>query len=197
MSEAASERPRIVVGLGNPGPEYQFTPHNLGFLVLDRLAEDAGARLNRPEARSLTAHAEIERQPVVLAKPQTYMNLSGLAVRELLKKFQAGPQDLLLVYDELDLPAGSIRIRERGGSGGHHGLESILAAVGTEEILRVRLGIQPDHPLEDPTGYLLRPYPRSAEKQVQELVERGADAVRAIFREGSARAMTEFNRRTV
>ena len=195
MSEVPSPQPRIVVGLGNPGREYGFTPHNLGFLVVDRLAQDTKARVERPEARSLTAHTEIEAQPVVLAKPQTYMNLSGLAVRELLKKFGAGPESLLVVYDELDLPAGTIRIRERGSAGGHHGLESILGALGTDEFLRVRLGIGPDHPVEDAAAYVLRPYSRSDQKQVQELVDRAAQAVRTIFRDGPARAMTEFNRR--
>ncbi len=184
--------PRIVVGLGNPGREYEFTPHNLGFLVLDRLAEPA--RIERPEARSLTAHAEIEGQPVVLAKPLTYMNLSGLAVRELLKRFEAGLEALVVVSDDLNLPAGTIRIRERGGAGGHHGLESILEMLGSEEFLRVRLGIGPDYPVEDGAAYVLRRYSRSEEKQVQDLVELGAQAVRAVVRDGPARAMTEFNR---
>lgn len=187
--------PRLVVGLGNPGKEYQRTPHNLGFRVVDRLAESVGARLERPEARSLTAHTEIEGQPVVLAKPLTYMNLSGLAVRELLRKFEAGPESLLVVYDEVDLPAGSVRIRERGGAAGHHGLESILSAIGTDEFLRVRLGIAPDHPVEDGAAYVLRQFSRSEMPQVEELVERAAQAVRVILRDGPARAMTEFNRR--
>ena len=196
MPEAESGRLRVVVGLGNPGSEYQFTPHNLGFLVVDRLAAQAGVGApRRPEARSLTAHTQVEGWPVVLAKPLTYMNLSGLAVRELLKKFEVGPAALVVVYDELDLPAGVVRIRERGSAAGHHGMESVLEALGTDEFLRVRLGIQPGHPLEDATGFLLRPYPRSAGQQVEELVERGAEAVRAILRDGPARAMTEFNRR--
>ncbi len=194
MAEAESSRLRIVVGLGNPGREYEFTPHNLGFRVVDLLAGPR-AVLRRPEARSLIARVEMEGWPVVLAKPQTYMNLSGLAVREMLRKFAVGPEALVVVYDELDLPAGVLRIRERGGAAGHHGVESVLEALGTDEFLRVRLGVRPDHPVEDDADFLLRPYPRSAGKHVEELVERGAEAVRAILRDGPAKAMTEFNRR--
>ena len=197
MLDAAGPSPGIIIvaGLGNPGGEYEFTPHNLGFQVVDRLAGEAGARVTRPEARSLTAHTKIEGRAVVLAKPLTYMNLSGYAVRELLKKFEALPTALLVISDELDLPAGSIRIRERGGAAGHHGLESIIEAIGTQEFLRVRLGVAPDHPVEDAVGYLLRPFPRSREKQVEEWVENAAQAVRSILRDGPARAMNQFNRR--
>src|SRR2546425_538870 len=143
----AGPTPRIIVGLGNPGEEYESTPHNLGFRVVDRLAQETGARVMRPEARSLTAHAEIEKCPVVLAKPLTYMNLSGQAVRALLLKFGAELDSLLVVSDELNLPAGVIRIRERGSAGGHHGLESVIESVGTSEFLRVRLGVGLDHPV--------------------------------------------------
>ena len=191
----AGPAPRIIVGLGNPGEEYQATPHNLGFRVVDRLAQEAGARVTRPEARSLTAHTSIEGCRVVLAKPLTFMNLSGQAVGALLRKFQAPPENLLLVSDELNLPAGVIRIRERGTAGGHHGLESVIEALGTKEFLRVRLGVGPDHPVGDAVDYLLRPFPRSLEKQVVEWVDRAAEAVRAILRDGTARAMTHFNRR--
>ena len=117
---------RLIVGLGNPGTEYQFTPHNLGFLVVDRLAEAARARVERPQARCLLTHAELEGEPVVLAKPLTYVNLSGLAVRELLEVLELSPEALVVVSDDLALPQGSLRIRCRGGAGGHHGLESII-----------------------------------------------------------------------
>lgn len=190
MPDAA---PSLVVGLGNPGREYQATPHNLGFRVVDRLAEQAGARIARPEARSLTAHTTLEGRPVVLAKPLTYMNLSGQAVRELLDK--AEPVSWLVVSDELNLPLGTLRIRERGSAGGHHGLESIIEWVGSQEFLRVRMGVGPEHPLEDAADYLLRPFPRSREEQVEELVERAAEAVRTILRDGPAKAMNVFNRR--
>ena len=187
--------PMLVVGLGNPGEEYQATPHNLGFRVVDRLAEAAGARITRPEARALTAHTELEKRPVVLVKPLTYMNLSGQAVRELLHKFGAQPASLLVVSDELNLPFGVLRIRERGSAGGHNGLDSIIDLVGTQEFLRVRLGVGPDHPVGDAAEYLLRPIPRARDQQVEEMVDRAAEAVRTILREGPAKAMTLFNRR--
>jgi PTH1 family peptidyl-tRNA hydrolase len=197
MPDAAGAQfsPMLVVGLGNPGEEYQATPHNLGFRVVDRLAEAAGARITRPEARSLTAHTGLEGRPVVLVKPLTYMNLSGQAVRELLHKFEAQPASLLVVSDELNLPFGALRIRERGSAGGHNGLDSIIEMIGTQEFLRVRLGVGPDHPVGDAAEYLLRPIPRARDQQVEEMVERAAEAVRTILREGPAKAMTLFNRR--
>ncbi len=187
---------RLIVGLGNPGMEYQFTPHNLGFLVVDRLAEEARVRVERPEARSLVARAELEGQPVVLAKPLTYVNLSGLAVRELLERLELESEALVVVYDELALPAGSLRIRCRGSSAGHHGLESIIGALGTDEFVRVRLGIAPDHPVADGAQYVLRQFRRSELKQVEEHITRAAEAVRFLLREGPEKAMNQFNRRS-
>ena len=185
---------RLIVGLGNPGIEYQFTPHNLGFLVVDRLAEEAQVRVERPEARCLIAHARLEGQDVVLAKPLTYMNLSGLAVRDLLERQEADPAALLVIYDELALPQGTLRVRERGSDGGHNGVASIIGALSTDEFLRVRLGIAPEH-RRDAAQYVLRQFRRSELKQVEEQITRAADAVRMILREGPARAMNEFNRR--
>lgn len=186
---------RLIVGLGNPGIEYQFTPHNLGFLVVDRLADAARVRIERPEARSLLAHAEIEGQPVVLAKPLTYMNLSGLAVRELLERLELDPAALLVISDDLALPQGALRIRRRGSAGGHHGLESVIGALGTKEFVRVRLGVSPGRPLDETSEYLLRPLRRSALKLVDEQIDRAAEAVRLILREGLEKAMSRFNRR--
>ena len=186
---------RVIIGLGNPGIEYQFTRHNLGFLVVDRLAEAARARVERPEARCLLAHAELEGQSVVLAKPLTYVNLSGLAVRELLQVLELTPEALVVVSDELSLPEGGLRIRPHGSAGGHHGLESIIGALGTQEFLRVRLGIGPEHPVNDASDFVLRPYRRSELKRVDEQVERAAEAVLLILREGLQKAMNRFNRR--
>jgi PTH1 family peptidyl-tRNA hydrolase len=187
----------VVVGLGNPGAEYADTPHNLGFRVIARLAEQAGIRVGRPEARSLTGLGEIEGRRVVLATPLTYMNLSGGAVRELLKKYEAGREALLLVFDELSLPFGSIRIRERGSAGGHNGVESVIDGVGSQEFTRIRLGIAPDNPVapEHKAAFVLKPFPKSLKAATEELVDRGADAVRMLLRDGVARAMNEFNRR--
>lgn len=186
---------RLIVGLGNPGTEYQSTRHNVGFLVADRLAESAGVRIERPEAHSLIAHATLEGRPVVLAKPLTFMNLSGTAVRELLDRLELAPADLLVVYDELALPEDSIRIRLRGRSAGHNGIESVLGALGTLEVPRVRVGIAPEHARGDAADFVLRPLRRSEIKRVQEQVDRAADAVRFFLREGPEKAMSHFNRR--
>jgi peptidyl-tRNA hydrolase, PTH1 family len=187
----------LVVGLGNPGSEYAETPHNLGFRVIAKLAHAAGIRVNRPEAKALIGVGEIEGRRVVLATPLTYMNLSGGSVRELLKKYEAGIESLLLVFDELSLPFGTIRIRERGGAAGHNGVDSVIDSMGSPEFARIRLGIAPDHPVapDHKAAYVLKPFPKSWREPVEELVDRGADAVRMLLRDGVARAMNEFNRR--
>ena len=185
---------RLIVGLGNPGIEDQFTPHNLGFLVVDRLAEQARVRVERPEARSLVGRADLEGEPVALAKPLTYVNLAGLAVRDLLARLELDEAALVVICDDLALPAGTLRVRCRGRAGGHNGLASIIGALGTQEFVRVRLGIAPDHPRDD-AGFVLRPFRRSELKQVDEQISRAAEAVRLILREGPEKAMNQFNRR--
>ena len=136
---------KLIVGLGNPGIEYQFTPHNLGFLAIDRIANDCGVEIRNRQCRALTARVTIGAEQVLLAKPETYMNLSGIAVRELLTKHELNPAtDVVVIYDELDLPLGTIRIRQRGSSAGHNGMESIIGALETQEFLRIRLGIAPE-----------------------------------------------------
>src|SRR5512142_3073042 len=145
---------KLVVGLGNPGIEYQFTPHNLGFLAVDRLAEQYGTEVSNRRCRALTGNTRIGDQDIVLAKPETYMNLSGLAVRELVSELEVDPtRDLIVINDELDLPWGTIRIRQRGGTAGHNGLESVINTLGTQEFLRIRLGIKPDFPVSDGANY--------------------------------------------
>lgn len=186
---------KLIVGLGNPGIEYQFTPHNLGFLTVDRLANDAGVEVRNRNCRALTARAVVVDQQVLLAKPETYMNLSGMAVRELLEEYEGDPtKDLIVIYDELDLPLGKIRIRQRGGSAGHNGMESIIGALGTQEFLRVRLGIGPDKKVSDGARYVLAPFRKSQLKLVDEILETASEAVKAILREGPAAAMNRFNR---
>ena len=187
---------KLLVGLGNPGIEYQFTPHNLGFLALDRLAERHKVRIANRRCRALTGKAVIGSEEVLLAKPETYMNLSGLAVRELLEEYEAEPRrDLVVVYDELDLPLGAIRIRQRGSSAGHNGLESILGALGTDEFTRVRLGIAPERAVKDGARYVLAPFKRGQYKAVDAALDVAADALEAIVAEGAARAMNRFNRK--
>ncbi len=188
---------KLIVGLGNPGIEYQFTPHNLGFLTIDRIANDHGINIRNRQCRALTARATISGEPVVLAKPETYMNLSGISVRELVEEHQVDVErDLILIYDELDLPLGTIRIRQRGGSAGHNGMESILGALNTDEFLRVRLGIAPERKVEDSVQYVLTPFRKAQEKVVVEMLDAAAQAVEMILKEGPAAAMNRFNRKS-
>lgn len=186
---------KLVFGLGNPGAEYKHSPHNMGFAVVERLAQRHGVSLSRKRAQSLCSRIEIGEEPAWLIQPQTFMNLSGAAVREWLRKENCGPEDLLIVADELDLPWGAVQIRQRGGSAGHHGLESIIEAIGTKEFARVRIGVAPEAEPEDPVAYLLRPMRRSQREGLEEIVDRAADATEMILREGVAKAMNRFNRR--
>jgi PTH1 family peptidyl-tRNA hydrolase len=192
---------KLIVGLGNPGIEYQFTPHNLGFLTIDRIANGLGIEVRNRQCRALTARATIDTkttagEPVILAKPETYMNLSGLSVRELVEEHQIDvTRDLIVIYDELDLPLGTIRIRQRGSSAGHNGMESILGALDTDEFLRIRLGVTPEHKVSDGVQYLLSPFRKAQEKVVDEVLDLGAQAVEMILKEGPAAAMNRFNRK--
>jgi peptidyl-tRNA hydrolase, PTH1 family len=187
---------KLIVGLGNPGIEYQFTPHNLGFLAIDEIAERCGARVSNRFCRALTARTSLEGQEVVLAKPETYMNLSGVSVRELVEKLEIAPEkDLVILYDELDLPFGTLRIRERGRSAGHNGMESIIGSLGTQEFVRVRLGVGPGHPLSDGAGYLLAPMKKSRLAEAVPMIETAADAVGLILKDGVSAAMNRFNRK--
>ena len=187
---------KLIVGLGNPGIEYQFTPHNLGFLTIDRIANDLGVEVRNRQCRALTARATIGNEAVVLAKPETYMNLSGLSVRELVAEHQVEvKQDLIVIYDELDLPLGAIRIRQRGSSAGHNGMESILGALNTDEFLRIRLGISPDRKVTDGVKFVLTPFRKAQDAVVDEMIENAAQAVEMILKEGPAAAMNKFNRK--
>ena len=187
---------KLIVGLGNPGIEYQFTPHNLGFLTIDRIANGLGIEVRNRQCRALTARATIAGEPVVLAKPETYMNLSGLSVRELVAEHQIdASRDLIVIYDELDLPLGTIRIRQRGRSAGHNGMESILGALNTDEFLRIRLGVGPDFKVGDGANYLLSPFRKVQEKVIDEELDTGAQAVEVVLKEGPAAAMNRFNRK--
>jgi PTH1 family peptidyl-tRNA hydrolase len=180
---------KLIVGLGNPGIEYQFTPHNLGFLTIDRIASDRGVEVRNRQCQALTGRTQIGDEPVLLAKPETFMNLSGLSVRQLLDEYQLRPEsDLVVIYDELDLPMGTIRIRQRGSSAGHNGMESIIGALGTQEFLRVRLGIAPEKKI-------LRPFSKRQLKVVDGVLDLAAEAVKVILTEGPAAAMNRFNRK--
>ena len=187
---------KLIVGLGNPGIEYQFTPHNMGFLAVDRIAEQCGVRVNNRHCRAQTARARVAGEEVVLAKPETYMNLSGMSVRELAGEYEANPeQDLVLLYDEMDLPFGTLRVRPNGRSAGHNGMESVIAALGTQQILRVRMGIAPDHPVDDAARYVLSQFKKAQYAMVDEVLDKAAEAVRVILSEGVQAAMNQFNRK--
>jgi peptidyl-tRNA hydrolase, PTH1 family len=186
---------RLIVGLGNPGPEYQWTPHNLGFLAVDELANRGQIRVERPEAQALVGLGKVAGQEVILAKPQTYMNLSGNSVGRLMDKYELEPADLLLMFDERDLPWGMIRIGERGSPGTHNGAKSVTSAVGTQEFARLRLGCGPDHPVGDLAAYVLRPMKKGELEVAAEMVSSAGDAVEMILTQGMGAAMNKHNRR--
>jgi len=185
----------LVAGLGNPGEEYALTPHNLGFLTVDRLAERYGIRITRKDSRALIGLGEIEGQRVMLAKPQTFMNLSGASLQPLMEKHSIDVGQLIVVYDELDLGWGALKIKPKGSAAGHNGMKSVIGCLRTQEIVRVRLGVHPGHPLNSGTEYLLAPMKRSQRTELDGFVGYAADAVRSIIAEGVEKAMTKFNRR--
>jgi PTH1 family peptidyl-tRNA hydrolase len=186
---------RLIVGLGNPGPEYQWTPHNLGFLAVDELANRNAIRVERPEAQALVGLGKVAGTEVILAKPQTYMNLSGNSVGRLMDKYELQPADLLVLFDERDLPWGMIRIGERGSPGTHNGAKSVTSAMGTQEFARLRLGCGPDHPVSDLAAYVLRPMKKSDLEVAAEMVATAGDAVELLLSQGIAAAMNKYNRR--
>jgi PTH1 family peptidyl-tRNA hydrolase len=184
----------LIVGLGNPGEEYENTPHNLGFMVIDRLAASHAIRVSRKENMSRVGLGEVKGKHVALAKPQTYMNLSGPAVGGLLERYELKPGRLIVVYDELDLPWGSMRIRLKGSAAGHNGVKSLIGSLGTNEFTRIRIGIDPGNPVKG-EQFVLAPFKRAQKQDVEETVGRAADAVEFILAEGAAQAMTKYNRR--
>ena len=187
---------KLIVGLGNPGIEYQFTLHNFGFLAIDRLAEQYGAHIANRRCRALTGKAVIAGQDVRLAKPETFMNLSGLSVRELVSEYEVDPaQDLIVLYDDLDLPFGMVRVRPKGGAGGHHGMESIIGVLNTQDFTRIRLGISPERPIGDGAKYVLSQFKKSQYPVVDEVLDTAAEAVKVILTDGPAAAMNKFNRK--
>ena len=186
---------RLIVGLGNPGPEYQWTPHNLGFLAVDELANRGGIRIERPEAKALVGLGKLAGEDVILAKPQTFMNLSGISVRELIEKYELGPQDLLAMWDEVQLPWGAIRIHAEGSAGSHNGSGSLISSLGTPKFARLRLGCGPDHPLSGRKEYVLRPMKKSELEVAAEMIADAGDAVELMLTKGIEAAMNKYNRR--
>jgi peptidyl-tRNA hydrolase, PTH1 family len=186
---------RLIVGLGNPDPEYQWTPHNLGFMAVDELANRGSIRVERPEGKALVGRGKIAGEEVVLAKPQTYMNLSGVSVRELLGKYELDVSDLLVMWDEIQLPQGTIRIHPDGSAGSHNGAKSIIGSVGTQQFARLRLGCGPDHPVGNLAEYVLRPMKKAELEAASEMLGEAGDAVELILTQGLDAAMTKYNRR--
>jgi peptidyl-tRNA hydrolase, PTH1 family len=185
----------LVAGLGNPGEEYELSPHNLGFMVVDRLAERHGIRVTRKDSKALVGVGEIDGQAVMLAKPQTFMNLSGTSLAPLMEKHSIAVEKLVVVYDELDLPWLGLRIKPKGSAAGHNGMKSVIGSLKTSDVVRVRLGIHPGHKLSSGADFVLAPVKRSQRKELEEFVDYSADAVRSIIAEGVEKAMTRFNRR--
>jgi PTH1 family peptidyl-tRNA hydrolase len=200
----------LVAGLGNPGEQYAQTPHNLGFLVVDRLAVRHGIRLTRKECQALIGQGTIGGKTVLLAQPQTYMNLSGVAIKPLMERNEVSPSELLLVYDELDLPWGSLRVRPKGSAAGHNGIADVIEKIGTQEFPRIRLGVHPGHALEGAKGegsvlrpqqklsgrdYLLSRFTRQQKENLDAFIDLGADAAESVIAEGVEKSMAKFNRR--
>jgi PTH1 family peptidyl-tRNA hydrolase len=197
--------PFLIVGLGNPGPEYTWTPHNAGFMAIDRIAEQEGVVVQNRRCRAATATCRIAGRTVVLAKPETYMNLSGVSVAALVKEFEADPQqDLLVIYDELDLTLGSFKIKERGSPAGHNGARSITGSLASQEWTRLRIGVGLDLPpaaiaagggKRPGKDYLLSPMRKAELAVLDEVLDRVATATRRVIELGVSAAMNEFNRR--
>lgn len=187
---------KLIVGLGNPGPEYEFTPHNVGFLVVDWIADDHGVEVRNRQCRALTARVTIGQEQVVLAKPETYMNLSGQAVGCLMEKLELRPEaDLIVIHDELDFPFGTLRIQRARSSAGHNGVESIIDSLGTNDFLRIRIGVAPENKPRDGKDYLLSPMRKSQLDAMEPAMVDAAEAVKIIVTEGAAAAMQRFNRK--
>ena len=186
----------LIVGLGNPGKEYEWSRHNLGFMLIDKLAAATGFDVKLRECQSLVGRGSIEGCSAKLVKPQTYMNLSGEAVACLFAKHElAAPgEKLIVISDDLALPFGKIRIRAKGSAGGHNGLKSIIGALGTNEFTRLRIGIQPEHPISDSKRFVLDSFPGASRPAVVEVLEKSVEAIRSILRDGVLKAMTEYNR---
>lgn len=183
----------LIVGLGNPGSEYEKTRHNLGFMLVDLMAAEYGVQIKRTECRALIGRADIAGTVVEFAKPQTYMNLSGEAVKCLLQKDERSGKRLIVVSDDLALPFGKIRIRTQGSHGGQNGLRSIIDRLGTNEFTRLRIGIQPEHPISNTKNFVLERFSKAEAEKANEILRTSADAVLAIVKDGVDRAMAEFN----
>jgi PTH1 family peptidyl-tRNA hydrolase len=183
----------LIVGLGNPGEKYEKTRHNLGFMLIDLLASQFQIQIKREECRSLIGQTIFENQTLEFVKPQTFMNLSGEAISCLVKKESRDSKKIIVIVDDLALPLGTIRIRSKGSDGGHNGLKSTIACLKTKEFIRIRIGIQPDHPLSNTSKFVLENFSKKDFETVDSVLERSADAVRCLISEGINKTMSQFN----
>jgi peptidyl-tRNA hydrolase, PTH1 family len=183
----------LIVGLGNPGVEYERTRHNLGFMLVDRMARDAQTQIKRAECRALIGRAEIGGQIIELAKPQTYMNLSGESVSCLLAKPGRSVEKLVVISDDLALPFGSIRIRTKGSHGGQNGLRSVIDCLKTQDFVRLRIGIASEHPVTNARNYVLDRFSKAEAETVEKILEESAKAIMTIITDGVDQAMARFN----
>jgi PTH1 family peptidyl-tRNA hydrolase len=186
---------RLIAGLGNPGTGYELTRHNVGFLLVDLLAEQSGTQIKRKDCRAFLGRIEIENERVELVKPQTFMNLSGESISCLLAKneYREDKAKLIIVSDDLALPFGKIRIRPRGSAGGHNGLKSIISTLKTEEFIRLRIGIQPEHPVSNTRNFVLERFSKQEQAELADILKRSVEAIRTVIHDGVEKAMAQFN----
>jgi PTH1 family peptidyl-tRNA hydrolase len=188
-----SEKIWLIVGLGNPGTIYEKTRHNLGFMLIDKLAQDANSQVKREECRALLGRIEIDNRLIELVKPQTFMNLSGESINCLLKKETRSRECLIVISDDLALPFGKIRLRARGSAGGHNGLKSIEECLKTQEFIRLRIGIQPEHPISDTKRFVLENFSKNDLETVEKVLEQSAIAIHSTIIDGIEKAMAKYN----
>ena len=186
---------KLIAGLGNPGVDYVLTPHNLGFMAVDRLADDLGLQVARPEAQALLTRGQWQGHDIILAKPQTFMNLSGQSIVRLLDRYEIPPEDLLVFVDELDLPLGMLRIRAGGSAGSHNGLKSIIGSIQSDHFVRIRMGIGPDHPVSDRASHVLSRFRKSDLETVADMLDRAVEAAGVVLKDGIQTAMNRYNQR--
>ncbi len=190
---SSSEKNWLIVGLGNPGTAYEKTRHNLGFMLIDKLAREANSQVKREECRALLGRIEIEDRLLELVKPQTFMNLSGESINCLLKKETRSAKNLIVISDDLALPFGKIRLRARGSAGGHNGLKSIEECIKTQEFIRLRIGIQPEHPISDTKHFVLENFSKNDLETIEKVLEQSAEAIHSVILDGIEKAMAKYN----
>lgn len=186
---------KIIIGLGNPTREYQATRHNIGFDAITRLCDDYSIRLDSREHKALCGRGCIAGEKVILAQPQTYMNLSGESVRELVDYYKLTNEDIIVIYDDIHLAVGQLRVRKKGSAGGHNGIKNIIAQLGTEEFMRIRVGVGEKPEKWDLVDYVLGRFPKEEEPVIREALERVSKACECIIADGIEAAMNRYNQR--